>query len=140
VISGATVGLGEFSPQKPGVRLACVFFLPLAVAVLGQFLGRVASTYMNRENRRVEREYLSRALTLCDLQRMDADQNGKVDRGEFLSYMLVALQRVSKEDVEQITRLFDKLDRTKEGVLSKDDLVAFQLDEKLRVSTIQASR
>jgi EF-hand domain pair len=129
------VGLGELSPHNPGVRLASVFFLPLAVAVMGQFLGRVASAYMDRENRRAEKEYLSRTLTLCDLQRMDVDQNGQVDRAEFLSYMLVAIHRVSKEDVEQITRLFDKLDRTKEGVLTKDDLAAFHLDEKLRAST-----
>jgi EF-hand domain pair/Ion channel len=136
VISGTTVGLGEYSPKNPAVRLAAVFFLPLAVAVVGQFLGRVASAYMDREKRRVEKEYLSRTLTLCDLQRMDTDQNGKVDQAEFLSYMLVAIQRVSKEDVEQIARLFRKLDRTKEGVLTKNDLAAFQLDEKFRSSII----
>lgn len=132
VISGITVGFGDYSPQSQGERLAAVFFLPVAVAIFGQFLGRVASSYMDRQNRRREEEYLSRTLTLCDLNRMDTDHDGRVDRGEFLSFMLVAIHRVSQEDIDKNMRLFDKLDREKTGYLTKQDLVTFRLDDKVR--------
>lgn len=94
---------------------------------------------MDREKRRAQREHLSRTLTLCDLQRMDVDHDGKVDRAEFLSFMLVAIQCVSKEDIAQITRLFHKLDTTNEGFLSREDLVTFRMDHKFRRSMKRAT-
>jgi Ca2+-binding EF-hand superfamily protein len=133
------VGLGGDSPKTQSFRLASVFFLPCTVAVLGQLLARVAATKMKRENRRAEREYLSRTLTLCDLETMDTDQDGRVDRAEFLAYMLVAIQRVSSEDVEQINRLFNKLDRRKTGFLSKQNLQDIHLDDQLINSVRRAS-
>ena len=64
------------------------------------FLGQVAEAYIERQNEEAEDKFLNRAMTLGDLERMDTDKNGKVDREEFLRYMLVALQKVEKEDVD----------------------------------------
>jgi len=41
---------------------------------------------------------------------------------EFLSFMLVAMQKVDKESVDEIKALFNKLDVDNSGTLSKDDL------------------
>ena len=64
------------------------------------FLGTVAEAYIERQNEKAEDQFLNRAMTLGDLERMDTDKNGKVDREEFLRYMLVALQKVEKEDID----------------------------------------
>ena len=48
--------------------------------------------------------------------------NGQVDRAEFLSYMLVTLQRVEREELDTLNRLFTQLDATKSGFLSAEDL------------------
>ncbi len=100
-----------------------MIYIPLAVAVLGEFLGRVAGAYIDRKNDEVEDQFLNRAMTLGDLQKMDTSQDGKVDPGEFLSYMLVAMQKVEKEEIDEIMDLFRKLDKSNTGTIDKEDLV-----------------
>jgi Ca2+-binding EF-hand superfamily protein len=90
---------------------------------MGELLGRIASTYLNRKTQTAERRFLSRSLSLCDLQTMDTDRNGEVDKAEFLTYMLVALQKVNKEDIDELSTLFHHLDKTGTGFLSKRDIV-----------------
>lgn len=123
MITGTTVGFGDDSPHKPGVRLAAVFFLPLAVAVLGEFLGRVAGAYVDRKRRLAEKKFFAQSLTLADIKIMDVDNNGHVDRAEFLAYMLVTLQRVEPEEIDSLLKLFNKLDRDASGALSAADLM-----------------
>jgi Ion channel len=122
VVTGTTVGFGDYYPTMPSTRLFCIFFLPIAVAVQGKLLARIASAYMDRKVKRKEKEFLSRSLALCDLQVMDTDVNGKVDLAEFLTYMLVALQKVSTDDIREIRDVFHKLDVDKNGVLTIADL------------------
>jgi hypothetical protein len=106
-----------------------MIYIPLAVAVLGEFLGRVAGAYIERKNDEVEDRFLDRAMTLGDLQNMDSNQDEKVDPCEFLSYMLVAMQKVEKKEIDEIMDLFKKLDRSNTGVINKQDLVdQFQLN------------
>lgn len=131
-ISGTTIGLGDYHPNRTTVKLFCVFFLPVAVAVFGKLLASIASIYMDRKRRQAERAFLSRSLTLCDLTTMDTDGNGNVDKAEFLSFMLVALQKVSKDDVREICDLFHKLDGDGSNFLSMDDLLARDWDESFR--------
>jgi hypothetical protein len=122
VVTGTTVGFGDYHPTLPATRLFCIFFLPIAVAVLGKLLARIASAYMDGKVKRQEKEFLSRSLALCDLQVMDTDANGHVDLAEFLTYMLVALQKVNKDDIREIREVFDRLDVDKSGVLTIHDL------------------
>jgi potassium channel subfamily K, other eukaryote len=134
VISGTTVGFGDFYPRNINVKLFCVFYLPMAVAVLGDLLGRIVTIYMDRKRRRLEKEFLSQSLTLVDLGTMDVDHDGRVDKAEFLSYMLCALQKVSKEDVDGIMDLFFKLDVDGSGSLTKSDLISRDWEDAFRSS------
>jgi Ion channel/EF hand len=134
VVTGTTVGFGDYHPTLPATRLFCIFFIPVAVAVVGKLLARIASAYMDRKVKRQEKEFLSRSLALCDLQVMDTDVNGKVDLAEFLTYMLVALQKVSKDDIREIRDVFDKLDVDKSGVLTIADLKTQAWDMTLKDS------
>lgn len=54
---------------------------------------------------------------------MDADSNGEVELGEFLSFMLVALQKVDQESIDELVSLFKSLDSNGNGVLDKDDII-----------------
>jgi potassium channel subfamily K, other eukaryote len=81
-ITGATIGFGDLSPTTKAARLACCLFLPLVVAVTGKLMGRVASAYLDRNRKQVESEFLSRTMTICDLEIMDADKDGTLSRAE----------------------------------------------------------
>ena len=54
---------------------------------------------------------------------MDEDGDGSVHMGEFLSFMLVAMQKVSAEDIQELNELFRSLDADGGGTLQKEDLM-----------------
>ena len=140
VISGTTVGFGDYYPQLSSVKLFCVLYLPFAVAVLGDLLRRIIGIYINRKRRLLEKQFLARSLSLADLDIMDADRSGRVDKAEFLAYMLCTLQKVSKEDVNEIMELFHKLDVDDDNYLTKSDLVSEEWVKTLRSSIEQSIR
>ena len=65
-------------------------------------------------------------MTLCDLNNMDVTGDGEVSELEFLTYMLVALQKVDRDDIDDIKKAFRKLDGTKTGKINMQDLLAQQ--------------
>jgi potassium channel subfamily K len=123
VISATTIGYGDFYPTSTIRKLYAIFFLPFQVAVFGEVLSRIAGVYMARKARETEQAFLRRDLTLRDLQVMDVDKDNKVTYGEFLSFMLVALEKVEKSQVDEIRTIFESLDIDSNGFLEKNDLV-----------------
>lgn len=129
------MGFGDDSPQSFHIRLVSIFFCPFAVGVVGAFLGNIAGVYLDRKHRHAEQKFLSHSLTLADIHTMDDDEDGEVDKAEFLSYMLVTLQRVDKEEIQNLMQLFDKLDVDNSGTLNAEDLKA-KTGLKLRESVV----
>jgi Ion channel/EF-hand domain pair len=123
VMSASTTGFGDYTPKTQGDKLYCIFFLPLSVAVFGNVLGRIASIYIRRKARDAEHRFLHKSVTRCDLRRMDSNHDGQVDLCDFLSFMLVALQKVDKESIDELKTIFQSLDKNGNGTLEKEDLV-----------------
>lgn len=57
---------------------------------------------------------------------MDADEDGMVSREEWLTFMLVMLQKVDRESIDQLKDIFHSIDRNDNGFIDKEDLVHFQ--------------
>jgi hypothetical protein len=112
----------DLEPTKTVTRIICIFWIPLAVAVTGGFLGRIAGAFIEQNNNIEEERFLQRAMTLADIQAMDYDCDSRVSPDEFLRYMLVALQKVDKEDIDEIMAVFEKLDMGKSGYIEKEDI------------------
>lgn len=123
VMAASTTGYGDYTPQTQMDKVYCLFFYPLAVCVFGEVLARIAGVYMQRKQRGAEHKFLHRALTLCDLRKMDTNRDGSVTKEEFISYMLVALQKVDQEFIDDLREIFDNIDTTGKGILEKRDLV-----------------
>ncbi len=124
VITGTTVGFGDLGPSQTLTRWLCIVWIPLSVAVFGEFLGRIASVYIDRSNDLMEERFLHQAMTFADLRRMDTDNDNRVSPEEFLRYMLVALQKAEKQDIDEIMALFKKLDKNGSGFIDKEDLMS----------------
>lgn len=57
------------------------------------------------------------------LDNMDANHDGKVVREEYVSYMLMEMGLVTKDELEELWDQFERLDATKSGYLDHDDLI-----------------
>jgi len=118
----ATVGYGDFSPQSQPMRLFAVFFIPFSVAFAGDVIGRIATIFVTREEERAEQLFLARELTMKDLLVMDTDKSGDVSFDEFLSFMLVAMQKVDQDTVDGLREVFSGFDTNGSGSIMKEDL------------------
>lgn len=124
VISSTTTGYGDYVPTTHWTKLYCILFVPFGVAVFANTLGRIARIYIRRKNRMAERKFMRRSITLCDLRAMDANDDGMVTMEDFLTFMLVALQKVDRELLEELRAVFRSLDTNQNGMLEKEDLIA----------------
>ncbi len=71
----------------------------------------------------MEDAFLARALTVGDIEKMDLEKDGRVKPYEFLTYMLVTMQKAEQEEIDEILELFRKLDKDQNGYLNQDDLL-----------------
>lgn len=123
VVSATTIGFGDFYPSSTVTRAVCIFYLPFCVGVFGQVLSKIAGFYMDWKARQADKKFLKRSLALRDLKAMDVNGDGKVCYGEFLSFVLVALEKIDQGEVDEVKILFNTLDVNGTGFLEKEDLV-----------------
>lgn len=122
IMAATTTGYGDYTPTKQLDKLYCVILLPLAVAVFGEILGRIANIYIQRKQRVAQTKFLHQSLTLCDIRNMDSDEDGRVDLSEFMSFMLIALQKVDRRTIDELKTIFHALDSNGNGFLEEGDL------------------
>eukprot|EP00536_Pseudo-nitzschia_multiseries_P000123 jgi/Psemu1/177967/e_gw1.3.68.1 len=122
VVTGTTVGLGDEYPTSDWSKAICILYIPLLVVFAGNFLGRMASVYVDKRNGAIEAKFFERAMRESDLEKMDTNKDNRVSKDEFLVYMLTTMQKVEKDDIDEIFELFNKFDKDRSGVLTANDL------------------
>lgn len=123
LITITTVGFGDLSPKSEGARIYAIFYLPLAVVTVAHGIGSIL-------NELSARSVMKTKISMKELLDMDADGDGKVSQLEYLSYMLVKLNKADQDDIDGIIAQFHKLDRDGSGELDRDDLE--RLDRELQ--------
>jgi potassium channel subfamily K len=132
--AASTIGFGDISPKTPAARLFAVFFIPLSVAAAGELLSSVALAISRRRQKEVYEKQLESDLTIAHLRAMDADDDGKITREEYVYFMLIEMGRVSKAEIDELSVQFDRLDVTRSGYLDENDL---KLMAKLRGAKVK---
>jgi len=134
LVTASTIGLGDVAPTTQAARLFAVFFIPLSVAAAGELLSGVAMALVHRRQREVYEKQLEEDLTIEHLKVMDADQDGKISREEYINFMLIEMGRVTRTELDELLVQFDRLDVTCSGYLDNEDL---ELMAKLRGATVK---
>lgn len=129
----STVGYGDFAPKTDTAKIVAIFFIPLAVGCMGEWLGLVANWIMQKQMSKFHKHYMTEGLSQTDLDIMDKDGDGEVTRAEFLEFMLVAMHKMDSDLVETLRKHFDRLDVDGTGILDRADLI-HQARQQLKTS------
>lgn len=123
VVTSTTTGFGDVVPVTQKGRLLTAFFIPFAVAAMGNWLALIAGWMIRTRLSQFRSNIEAKGLSLQDLAAMDENSDGQVTLLEFLEFMLVAMNQVDKELLDELRQHFARLDVDGSGVLSKEDLV-----------------
>ena len=102
LVTAATIGFGDVSPQTPAARLFAVVFLPLSVAAAGELLSSIAMALIQRRQQAAYRQQLQREMTMDHVQIMDANGDGTVSQDEYVQFMLVQMGRVTQDELKDL--------------------------------------
>ncbi len=85
-------------------------------------VGRIASIFVSAEIEKNFVKLVQREVTVDDLEDMDQDGDGNIDKLEFVEYFLLCMQKVDKALLKQLHDQFEALDADGSGGLSLTDL------------------
>lgn len=120
-ITLTTIGFGDIHPKTEiGRAFACVWMV-LGISSAANMVSRVAEVFLTQKRNSRINKFNDEMLT-----EMDESGDGRVDRCEFLRYVLRRYDLVQKEELDMIMAQFDSLDRDGSGFLDQEDLKYFQ--------------
>jgi len=114
VITLTTVGFGDETPKSfIGTMGSCVWMI-VGVAATAAFLGNVGQLVMDYKHESLKMDRVSEDI----FRKIDKDNSGTLDRLEFQIYALLKYGLVDEGDLEDVNKLFDHIDKDKDGSLT----------------------
>lgn len=118
VITFSTVGFGDYAPKSRAGRLFGSIWMMLGVLSFGNVVGAVSKVLHSITSLAKKRPLMTRAL----FDSIDTDGTGTIDQQEFQKYILIREGLVSAETLAKIDKLFQTMDRDKNGTLTFDEI------------------
>lgn len=120
IITGTTIGYGDYSPQIGVTRWIAFVVIPFLVILFGMFLAKLSDAFVNKELEKINEQIYKREITSEDLAKMDADQDNVVTELEFFVYMLKELDKIDQALVDKLKKQYQSLDPDADGIRSED--------------------
>jgi len=119
----STVGYGNVTPSTVGGKVFACFYIIFGVTTVIAFATAIFEKVDEHRQRKFKEQVLRRALiSEAQLLEFDVDGNGKIDKYEFLSKMLIETQEVEQSKIEEIMAKFDLLDADGSGEITTEEL------------------
>jgi len=136
VMSGTTVGFGDYAPETFWGKFWIIFYLPLIVASTAYAAGAFFSDIMYSliDDNKVEMKRLKESMGdllntsnyHTNMLLMDIDGDGKIDENEFMLQILVNEYDVPEQVIQKIKSQFKKLDDDGSGYIDEEDFKRYQ--------------
>jgi hypothetical protein len=116
VITGLSVGYGDFYPTTPQGRTLFTFYMVIAVAVVVSCVGQMAVIV-----RVLRTSTTSEVVDIQELMLMDESGEGVIDEREYTMHMLKLSGQVDYGIIDRLEQQFKALDVSGDGTLSMED-------------------
>jgi len=118
-----TVGFGDIGiPSEPGARWFFIVYVFFSVLAATSLIAGCANLWLDHEQNSMLKATTERGVTLEMIQAMDLSGDGKIDRAEFLCFMLVKLNHCDEAKLDQLNSMFDAVDADGSGFLDAKDI------------------
>jgi hypothetical protein len=117
VVTVSTVGFGDMVLAKDSTRDIVSCFLLFAVAIFARSLGKLMTVCIDWYAEYQMNRLIAGGVTEELIQEMEADSEGRIERYEFVAYMLAKLGKATQADIARIMELFNELDVNGSGRL-----------------------
>lgn len=131
MVTMCTVGYGDIVLSKPSTKVFDVFFVLIGVSLLIYIIILVVALFSKKMNRRMFKNFSKKGITLDVIISLADSETGKVQRPDFLAYMLVHSGKVKALDINKINELFDDIDVNESGEVDLNDMRAYMKDKSL---------
>jgi len=122
VITGTTIGYGDYAPKSQNGRLVGTLYILIAVVGLGNVLGDIAGYFIEAKQMEALERILKKKITVEDFEKFDMDGDGKIERSEFVLRKLMLMGILNDDDVIRVEEEFDVMDADGSGEIDMDDL------------------
>lgn len=117
-----TIGYGDVGFDKRSSYWFLCFYVLMSVMLFIAVLGIFTGIQKQRQDRARRDELLNTPLDRKSINDMDPNDDGEIDKGEYLEFMLLRWGKVKKEDTFPIMAKFDELDQDGSGFLDENDI------------------
>lgn len=122
VVTSATVGYGDLSPEGNFLRIFSCFYILFTAGTMGTFIGFIIDSCLDRKRQKILNYFHSEKLQWKDIKVMDLDDNDTISKYEYMAYMLTSLNLVDEHILEELNARFNTLDANNDGVLTIEDM------------------
>jgi len=121
-VSMSTVGYGDIAPISRSGMWFCAFYILTGVGVLARLGSLLTDSIVEKQSEKVTQKIADEMLMHeSQLQEMDMDGKGKVDRYEFMRGLLLAMGKARHADFMGIEERFRDIDEDGGGTINKED-------------------
>ena len=104
-------------------KVFVIFYIVFGVSLVIYFGTAIFEKMDQLQQRKFKKQVMSRALiSEAQLLEFDIDGDGKIDKFEFLSKMLVETREVEANKIQEIMKKFRELDADGNGEITIDEL------------------
>lgn len=123
VITLTTIGFGDYQPRSTVGRVIGVIWMIVGVGTTACCLAALSEIMFSEP----QKEKLKACEVAADIDehvfsKIDKDHDGKVTQGEFLAYALLKYGAVDEALVDDLIKIFQRLDRNSDGDLTMSEI------------------
>lgn len=122
VISASTVGFGDLEPKQRVTKIIMSFWLIFSTIGLVKVIANFTDASVKAKQRAVSRRMLTAQLDVSTWSAMDKDKDGRVNKLEFLTELLVRSGKVERREIDAILCRFEELDHDGNGRINLDEI------------------
>jgi hypothetical protein len=129
LVTATTVGYGDIALATQAARVVAIFQIFTSVTWLASFISHVDELRLVRQVEIKRLELLTKPFDREKIKQFDRGDGHGVDKCEFVVGMLICLgaqfggRDLEWEDVQPFVEKFNKIDKDKDGHLTKEDIV-----------------